>query len=437
MGYGATYSDDQRGGRPKGTFERGLADWRALQDHPDIAVHVDTGGRASAHRRDTLVVATDDLRDRRLTDNLSDLGVTKDDYDAARRSSRRVGLGFATLPLGTGQDVVGAATFLRALGGRRPLRVGPDHVLWPMQGRVLGPAMPPRKPATSPSTRTSRAQASRAKEFEGPVPVAVLDSGYVEGDPLTDVCTDTFEPDTRWDPAAAELDHWIGAHGTHVAGVLATASGGAARIRHYNVARAFGDRGLPLVADSDLAAAVAAALTAGCRILNLSLGGPTALDLGLAATSLVVGRAAGRKEGRGLQGDDAVIVAAAGNEATTQPMYPAALCGVVAVGAMDAKGGRADFSNYGSWVDCATAGVDVLGPHVRGNGALMADGTQEQFDGWALWSGSSFAAPFVAGRIAAAMAGSTGIPSARVAAATVLSNGSPLDPALGLGVAVS
>ena len=55
----------------------------------------------------------------------------------------------------------------------------------------------------------------------------------------------------------------------------------------------------------------------------------------------------------------AVVVASAGNDSTSRPYYPAALPGVIGVGAVDADG-RAAFSNFGSWVDACTPGVDVV-----------------------------------------------------------------------------
>ncbi|MBA2497081.1 MAG: hypothetical protein H0V33_08315, partial [Acidimicrobiia bacterium] len=91
-------------------------------------------------------------------------------------------------------------------------------------------------------------------------------------------------------------------------------------------------------------------------------------------------------------------------------------------------------ANRGPWVDCAALGHDVVGPHVRGMGAPHGGAPAQSFDGWARWSGSSFAAPHVAGRIAAAIAAGTG--SARVAAATVLASGQPLPAGSGLGVRV-
>lgn len=195
---------------------------------------------------------------------------------------------------------------------------------------------------------------------------------------------------------------------------------------------------VPLVSDTRVALAVARALSAGCRVINLSLSGPTAGDYDTIATGLVLGRAAGSPQARRRDGactDDAVLVADAGNEATSVPRYPAALKGVVGVGALDARGtGRASFSNFGPWVDCATVGERVFGPYVIGAGGPLSDGAQPAFRGWARWSGTSFAAPYVAGLVAATIA--AGTTSARLAAATVLAGGVPLAPELGLGVKV-
>jgi hypothetical protein len=50
-------------------------------------------------------------------------------------------------------------------------------------------------------------------------------------------------------------------------------------------------------------------------------------------------------------------VAAAGNEGTDAPIFPAACEGVLAVGATDSDGTRASFSNWGPWVDVAAPGA--------------------------------------------------------------------------------
>jgi hypothetical protein len=84
---------------------------------------------------------------------------------------------------------------------------------------------------------------------------------------------------------------------------------------------------------------------------------------------------------------DVVLVAAVGNEHSTNPSYPAALDGVIGVSATDHRGAfAASFSNYGPWVDLAAPGVDVL---------LAARDAGS--DKYVRRSGTSFAAPIVAG----------------------------------------
>ena len=98
----------------------------------------------------------------------------------------------------------------------------------------------------------------------------------------------------------------------------------------------------------------------------------------------------------------AVVVAAAGNDGTDRPFWPAALKDVTAVAALaqDRSAGpvRAAFSNYGWWVDAAAPGEAV-------RSAFLTRGEEDgkEFHGYATWSGTSFAAPYVAGSIAALM----------------------------------
>ena len=95
---------------------------------------------------------------------------------------------------------------------------------------------------------------------------------------------------------------------------------------------------------------------------------------------------------------DALVVAAAGNSGSTRPAFPAALPGVVAVGALDTAG-RAPFSNYGPWVDACAPGVDVVSTFFTHFDEDI-DGFTRSYRGWARWSGTSFAAPKVAAAIA-------------------------------------
>jgi subtilisin family serine protease len=103
----------------------------------------------------------------------------------------------------------------------------------------------------------------------------------------------------------------------------------------------------------------------------------------------------------GLLGD-AVGVAAAGNLRSGRPYFPAALSGVIGVGALD-RAGRAWFTNFGSWVDACAPAVDVVSTFFEDVTERFPGRPDRYFGGWARWSGTSFAAPKVAGAIAQEM----------------------------------
>lgn len=85
-----------------------------------------------------------------------------------------------------------------------------------------------------------------------------------------------------------------------------------------------------------------------------------------------------------------IIVAAAGNGgANGGPRYPAAYPETIAVAAVDSRGRGYKHNSRGRYVDIAAPGVNVLAANARSGGQ-------------ALWSGTSFAAPFVTLELAAA-----------------------------------
>jgi hypothetical protein len=128
--------------------------------------------------------------------------------------------------------------------------------------------------------------------------------------------------------------------------------------------------------------AIVAAVDAGAQLINISLGGYDPSD--------VLTRAIDYASGHGV-----VIVASAGNDQAAQLTWPAADSRVVSVGAVDALGQQATFSNSGSQLKITAPGYGVL--------TAWLDGQRVYFDG------TSASAPIVAGAIAAMMSANPGM----------------------------
>ena len=106
------------------------------------------------------------------------------------------------------------------------------------------------------------------------------------------------------------------------------------------------------------------------------------------------------------------IVASAGNYGDEDLVYPAALPGVVSVAALraveDAGSDQlegAAWSTHGDWVTCSAVGEGIVSTFVRGREDPFFGGNDVypdggQGDSWAVWSGTSFAAPQIAALIA-------------------------------------
>lgn len=99
-----------------------------------------------------------------------------------------------------------------------------------------------------------------------------------------------------------------------------------------------------------------------------------------------------------------VIVAAAGNNSTDVPFWPAAYDWTVGVGALTHGGdARTGWTNFGYWVNVYASGENVVVPFPNGTYEYLTGFSAEFTTGHALWSGTSFATPVVAGMIARRM----------------------------------
>lgn len=135
---------------------------------------------------------------------------------------------------------------------------------------------------------------------------------------------------------------------------------------------------------------------------------------------------------RSTRRDDApLVIAAAGNNGTSRPFFPAAYDWVIAVGATDDDTSLCDFTNYGDWVTVYAHGRELINAYPTGTYVCyeppQVGEVREFTTGLAEWSGTSFSTPVVSGAVAAHMSehGST----ARQAIAELIKAGVPLsDP---------
>lgn len=141
-------------------------------------------------------------------------------------------------------------------------------------------------------------------------------------------------------------------HGTHVTGIIAATMNnnlglaGIAYGVHVMFIKAANTFGSSTAITNGYDGIVWAVLN-GAKVINCSWGGFIYSN----TNALVVQWA--------ISTNNVIIVAAAGNNYTNAPTYPAAFPGVYAVAATDNMDNKAAFSNYGNWVDIAAPGVSI------------------------------------------------------------------------------
>jgi thermitase len=163
-------------------------------------------------------------------------------------------------------------------------------------------------------------------------------------------------------------------HGTHVAGIIASETDnneGVAGMTWFSKImpiKAMGAKGYGTT--FDIAKGIVWAVDHGADVINLSLGNYQ--------PSKVLEEAV-----RYAYQKNVVMVSAAGNDGSDQPTYPSAYPEVLSVAAVDYNGNRASFSNYGDYIDIAAPGVYIPSTYFNKQYAAL--------------SGTSMAAPHVAG----------------------------------------
>ncbi len=212
------------------------------------------------------------------------------------------------------------------------------------------------------------------RELEGKI-VNPMDFVNLQGLDTTEFIGDTTDAD--------EVPEDEVGHGTHVSGIIAAKGiqmdGGVCpdcKIMPVRVLATMknGNKVVGAGIIDNINAGIKYAVDHGADIINMSLGI--------------------KHEGGGLPHEDVInyalsknvtIVAASGNDGTSEKYYPGALPGVIAVGAVDDLGKVTNFTSYGADITVVAPGLNIYSSYTQNT--------------YAFASGTSQASPFVCGTI--------------------------------------
>jgi subtilisin family serine protease len=171
-------------------------------------------------------------------------------------------------------------------------------------------------------------------------------------------------------------------HGTHVAGIAAASTNnglgiaGLAANSKLMPVKVLGDGTGSAASVSD---GIIWAADHGADVINMSLG--------FYDENETLGKAVAYALSKNV-----VVVATMGNNNIERKRFPAAFPGVIAVGSTAKGDTRSTFSNFGDWMSVSAPGTDILSTFPRY--PVSINGSQS---GYASLSGTSMAAPLVAG----------------------------------------
>lgn len=213
--------------------------------------------------------------------------------------------------------------------------------------------------------------------------VAVIDTGIDYNHP--DLAANYVPIGYDWvNNDAAPLDDY--GHGTSVAGIIAAVLNNHIGVAGLAQVQIMAEKGLDSSGtgyEDELANAIIDAVYYGAKILSLSWGSDQDSQLIHQAIQYAYAQ-------------DVLIVAAAGNGASTTKMYPAAYKEVIAVTATDQYDDPAFFTSYGDWVELAAPGVGIYSTFPTYH-VVLNDPPYSKNLNYDYMSGTSMACPHVAG----------------------------------------
>ncbi len=350
-------------------------------DRPErLTFHLTKGpaGRQVAVVSGELLVRADTLADAQLMRSLATYGFAVEPI--AELGGRVLRLSNPALPVERLTDI---ARLIRSSGHQASV----NHIT------PLGPVVKGRGGPENTSAKLRYPPSYAGKAAGAPVRIAIIDTG-ITAEQRTDgwlqglVTANNVDPLDDLPRPNGFLDFGAG-HGTFAAGIVAQVAPDADLVMY----RAMDSDGVG--SEAAVACAMVRAVEAGAKIINLSLGVETIDGQPLVAIEVALDLIA--------ELDPEVLVfAAAGNDGSTLPCWPAASKRVVAVGALAADLTPAPWSNRGFWVDCSAVGEGIVSTYVKGVESPELDPAPDTFgaDAWAVWSGTSFVAPQVAAAVA-------------------------------------
>jgi len=206
---------------------------------------------------------------------------------------------------------------------------------------------------------------------EGEIPNNDIDddnNGFID-----DVSGWNFEDDSN---DVIPDDSWssVAGHGTQVSGVIAGVGNNGIGVCGVNWNSSIMALRLGIeMTTAEVAAGLDYATANGAHVINMSFGGDDSGPEGDQALKTAIDNA---------YAQGILLVASAGNNDTTEPLYPAAYYNVIAVSSTNGEDIKTGRSSFGHWVDIAAPGTDIV--------------TTDLDNEYVATAGTSFSGPYVA-----------------------------------------